>query len=727
MCSMGVHVGALLLRWVALLTAAQRSVAGTTTLEDALEEIATVVDALGAPRAWDSCSAGATGEQCRLDVSFDLMEMAAMEEHGAVDWCASRATWCTWCTTTCAHASAAGAFDCSSVSNDLALQPETIACGAGVCIAAECCTVVPHGEAREQFEQALAAAPPISEWLAVSSSIVFAADVSDLAEGSAARSEFEFEFKVAMARALGDGATVPAEHIFVDGIRPGSIVVEWHALVPPNVTSTASSLILQLTEDGETIEVTTAGGLTFAGDPSSIEQPSVTSPSDQEQELAPEPEPESTSTEHAQELAPEPEPTLKSQPPPSTDEDEEQFMYMMIGGAVLVATLLCVTAVACCVVCLVLHKTDHAETAEQKEEEWMPFGPGTDTELSKKLERFTGRFKAEREASGGGEETLDHAAFMTWMLGLATQDMDTEEGVPELELEPEPEPEPGLEPEPEPELQLEPEPEPDPKHTPYTAAASVSTRTDTPPRTKHVSATATAAATTRAGTPPRQVTRPPRRVTRPPVSASSSDSGGEVAQAASTTRPDTSLSWGGAKAIDVANEVADSSSRSARKSSSVRGAAASSSIDTQEGPDLQYRAQRWADPPEPQAARATAVATVSTSATRAGTPPRRVTRPPVSASSSDSGGEVAGKAAQAASTTRPDTPPRMRDSPKLLEQIATLCAREDLGYPSEERVRSALKAKRGRGLDSRRQQVEAIKVLRASAKALKTDDREAHQ
>jgi hypothetical protein len=69
----------------------------------------------------------------------------------------------------------------------------------------------------------------------------------------------------------------------------------------------------------------------------------------------------------------------------------------------------------------------------------------------------------------------------------------------------------------------------------------------------------------------------------------------------------------------------------------------------------------------------------------------------------------------------------MRDSPKLLEQIATLCAREDLGYPSEERVRSALKAKRGRGLDSRRQQVEAIKVLRASAKALKTDDREAHQ
>ena len=46
-------------------------------------------------------------------------------------------------------------------------------------------------------------------------------------------------------------------------------------------------------------------------------------------------------------------------------------------------------------------------------------------------------------------------------------------------------------------------------------------------------------------------------------------------------------------------------------------------------------------------------------------------------------------------------------------QIETLCAREDLGFPSEEQVRRALKAPSGRNLEPRRQQVEAVKILRA--------------
>jgi hypothetical protein len=68
---------------------------------------------------------------------------------------------------------------------------------------------------------------------------------------------------------------VQAQHIVVDNIRAGSVVVEWHVLVPPTVASTASSLVQQLREDGGTIEVTTASGLSFNGDPSSIANPTV--------------------------------------------------------------------------------------------------------------------------------------------------------------------------------------------------------------------------------------------------------------------------------------------------------------------------------------------------------------------------------------------------------------------------------------------------------------------
>jgi hypothetical protein len=68
---------------------------------------------------------------------------------------------------------------------------------------------------------------------------------------------------------------------------------------------------------------------------------------------------------------------------------------------------------------------------------------------------------------------------------------------------------------------------------------------------------------------------------------------------------------------------------------------------------------------------------------------------------------------QTASAARTVSSPRAPDSPALLQQIATLCARADLGHPSEDKVRRALKAPSGRNLEPRRQQVEAVKILRA--------------
>jgi hypothetical protein len=74
---------------------------------------------------------------------------------------------------------------------------------------------------------------------------------------------------------------------------------------------------------------------------------------------------------------------------------------------------------------------------------------------------------------------------------------------------------------------------------------------------------------------------------------------------------------------------------------------------------------------------------------------------------------------QSGSAVRTVSSPRVADTPRLLQQIDTLCAREDLGYPSEEQVRRALKAPSTRNLEPRRQQVEAVKVLRAERNSLR--------
>jgi hypothetical protein len=121
-----------------------------------------------------------------------------------------------------------------------------------------------------------------------------------------------------------------------------------------------------------------------------------------------------------------------------------------------------------------------------------------------------------------------------------------------------------------------------------------------------------------------------------------------------------------------------------------------------------------ADVPEsnlPEVQPAAAAAATPTAATRSSTPPRSTT--PASSSSSSSNRAAARRAMQTASAARTVSSPRAPDSPALLQQIATLCARADLGHPSEDKVRRALKAPSGRNLEPRRQQVEAVKILRA--------------
>ena len=60
----------------------------------------------------------------------------------------------------------------------------------------------------------------------------------------------------------------------------------------------------------------------------------------------------------------------------------------------------------------------------------------------------------------------------------------------------------------------------------------------------------------------------------------------------------------------------------------------------------------------------------------------------------------------------PEKPSSRAESATFLEQVARLSAREDLGCPSPALERKALKAPAGRNLEPRRQQIEAVKLLR---------------
>ena len=73
---------------------------------------------------------------------------------------------------------------------------------------------------------------------------------------------------------------------------------------------------------------------------------------------------------------------------------------------------------------------------------------------------------------------------------------------------------------------------------------------------------------------------------------------------------------------------------------------------------------------------------------------------------------AAAAAAAPAPAPEPEKQSSRAESATFLEQVARLSAREDLGCPSPALVRKALKAPAGRNLEPRRQQIEAVKLLR---------------
>ena len=187
------------------------------------------------------------------------------------------------CAPTCADTTAVGAsgtsiaFDCDAEINDLTAAPSAVSCSAITCSAAECCTVVPPAAASTQLQLALADAPPQTDWWKVSTSIIFNADIADIPDGSAARVEFEQQFKERVAAALGDGNTIAPDAVIIDSIRAASIIVEWHLLVPPAAVDIATSLVQSLKDSGTTFEVVVSG-MTMVAPAFTMETPTSSSP-----------------------------------------------------------------------------------------------------------------------------------------------------------------------------------------------------------------------------------------------------------------------------------------------------------------------------------------------------------------------------------------------------------------------------------------------------------------
>ena len=136
--------------------------------------------------------------------------------------------------------------------------------------------ITPQAAASE-FAAALSAAAtdPAAPLIAIASEITFPGDVSMVAVGTAARAEFEAGFSVAMAASLGDGATVAADAVIVDGIIGGSMIVLFHLEVPASLSFAGSSLLQTLVDSGATITVQSQTG-TFAADTSTMTAPVVT-------------------------------------------------------------------------------------------------------------------------------------------------------------------------------------------------------------------------------------------------------------------------------------------------------------------------------------------------------------------------------------------------------------------------------------------------------------------
>ena len=80
----------------------------------------------------------------------------------------------------------------------------------------------------------------------VSSRITFDADYDSILSSDFARSEFEAEFRLSMAAALGDGRSIRSEQVLIQDIHHGSIIVEFWLEVPPEEAERVVGLVNEL-------------------------------------------------------------------------------------------------------------------------------------------------------------------------------------------------------------------------------------------------------------------------------------------------------------------------------------------------------------------------------------------------------------------------------------------------------------------------------------------------
>ena len=139
----------------------------------------------------------------------------------------------------------------SSLGGDGGVQATVIAVDATVFSAPE--LVVAAAVVRDAMAvQATTAAPSTAM---ISSAMTFDVDITLLAEHSAARFEFEADFRTEMAGVLGGGGLFTANDIVVDGIVGGSAIVLFHVKAPKSVMAEAASMLSTLQASGTSITV----------------------------------------------------------------------------------------------------------------------------------------------------------------------------------------------------------------------------------------------------------------------------------------------------------------------------------------------------------------------------------------------------------------------------------------------------------------------------------------
>ena len=105
----------------------------------------------------------------------------------------------------------------------------------------------------------------------VTSALSFPVSIDTIADGSPEREEFESSFRQSMAAELGG---LEEDAIVVQGIRGGSVVVEWALVAPASVAELAASLVTTLAASGAGVSVV-LGGVPLSADTSTMQPPVV--------------------------------------------------------------------------------------------------------------------------------------------------------------------------------------------------------------------------------------------------------------------------------------------------------------------------------------------------------------------------------------------------------------------------------------------------------------------